>query len=205
MGGATPAGDRAPGGRHAGAGAPRARRLFAAVWPSPALVGKLRSLERPRPPGVRWTAEGQWHVTLRFFGNLDAAAEEDVRGRLAEVAHAARPFDVSAGPRTRVLGRAVLALPVAGLDDIARAVREATAGVGRPPGTRPFAGHLTLARSRHPRVLAALPPLQVAAGWSVRELTLVSSDLLSGGASYEVVGSWPLGSVEPPQQPEPLR
>ncbi len=46
-------------------------RLFVAVWPSAAVVDELRGLERPARPGVRWTTADQWHVTLRFLGEME--------------------------------------------------------------------------------------------------------------------------------------
>ena len=52
------------------------------------------------------------------------------------------------GPAVRRLGPSALVVPVAGLDGLAAAVGDATAGVGLPPGPRSFTGHLTLARLR---------------------------------------------------------
>ena len=48
-------------------------RLFLAVWPSPEVVDVLRALPRPDTPGVRWSTEDQWHVTVEFLGECDLA------------------------------------------------------------------------------------------------------------------------------------
>ncbi|NIR41602.1 MAG: RNA 2',3'-cyclic phosphodiesterase, partial [Actinobacteria bacterium] len=48
-------------------------RLFVAVWPPPSVVDLLARLPRREEPGVRWTTEAQWHVTLRFLGRADPA------------------------------------------------------------------------------------------------------------------------------------
>jgi 2'-5' RNA ligase len=167
-------------------------RLFVAAWPPPALVDQLRALERPVRPGLRWTTPDQWHVTLRFFGSVDAGPEKQLRRALKEVAARAQPADAVAGPRPRGLGGAVWMLPVAGLEPVAGEVEEATREFGRPPARRPFRGHVTLARARHPRGLAGLPAAPMSARWTVEELTLVASTLQPDGARYQVVGRWPL-------------
>src|SRR4051812_28143169 len=90
----------------------------------------LATLDRPDVPGLRWTEPDQWHVTLRFFGDADPD----------EIGPLPQPRGVTAvlGPATVRLGRHVLAVPVAGLEELAAAW----------PQDRPFRGHLTLARSR---------------------------------------------------------
>jgi len=170
------------------------RRLFVAVWPPPTLVTRLRGIARPSRPGLRWTTEDQWHVTLRFFGDIDDPAEADLQGHLAEVAAASGPVTASAGPRPVALGREVWVLPVEGLADLAGVVGRATSDIGRPLPSRPFRGHLTLARARRPEGLVGLPVDDVAERWAVDEVTLVSSVLRPDGARYDVVGRWPLGS-----------
>ena len=49
-------------------------RLFVAVWPPADVIDGLRGLERPSVDGVRWTTPDQWHVTLRFLGELPSAS-----------------------------------------------------------------------------------------------------------------------------------
>ena len=46
-------------------------RLFVAVWPPESVVEMLLGLDRPEGPDLRWTTEPQWHVTLRFLGDVD--------------------------------------------------------------------------------------------------------------------------------------
>lgn len=163
-------------------------RLFIAVWPSPAAVKLLAELDRPVHPSVRWTDRDAWHVTLRFLGEVDevgvAAATEAVRvaGTHAVACEAAM------GPVTTRLNRSILTVPVAGLDDLAAAVIDATRALGEPPGERPFSGHVTLARGRGRRpVPSSLAGRPVAATWPVRELTVVRSHLGGGGSRYETL------------------
>jgi 2'-5' RNA ligase len=169
-------------------------RLFAAVWPPASLVAQLRGLDRPARPGLRWSTEDQWHVTLRFFGQVDEVTEVTLRAALRQTAVAASTVEVSAGPAPRGLGRAVWALPVEGLETLAKRIADVTAKMGQPAPDRRFRGHITLARGRRPGTVAELAASPVSARWTVREITLVRSDLRPEGARYEVVGRWPLGS-----------
>jgi len=160
---------------------PARLRLFVAVWPPAGVVRQLEELPRPARPGIRWTRPEQWHVTMRFLGHceLEAAAE-------AFAACTGEACTAVMGPATDRLGRGVLQVPVAGLGELAAAVVQATAGVGRPPDSRPFHGHLTLARARGARDLADLVGQPAEATWPVTELTLVSSITGRGGSRYGV-------------------
>jgi 2'-5' RNA ligase len=170
-------------------------RLFVAVWPATALLDHLRAFDRPPQPGLRWSTEDQWHVTLRFFGNLDAAGETAARAALDKATTGAQAVEVAAGPAARALNRTVWVLPVDGLEGLADRIADATKAIGEPPPRRRFQGHITLARARRPGVLAALPRTPVTGRWAVTEVTLVRSDLRPDGARYHVVGRWPLGQV----------
>jgi RNA 2',3'-cyclic 3'-phosphodiesterase len=165
-------------------------RLFVAVWLPPALIGGLRNLDRPVRPGLRWTTEDQWHVTLRFLGQVDC--ELDLMAALDAAAGRSEAVTATLGPRPTALGDRVWVLPANGLDGLAAAVREATRELVPVTGRRPFRGHVTLARTRRPGSLAGLPPAEVAGAWTVDSMTLVSSRLHPDGARYEVIGSWPL-------------
>jgi 2'-5' RNA ligase len=168
-------------------------RLFVAVWPPASFVPRLRELPRPARPGLRWTTEDQWHVTLRFLGQVGEIGI--VPGVLAEAAALTPPVEARAGPSPHALGRGVWVLPVEGLQALAGRVAAATREIGQPPPDRSFRGHLTLARARRPAALsglAELVPGELSARWRVTEITLVQSDLRPDGARYEVLARWPL-------------
>lgn len=162
-------------------------RLFVAVRPPPDVLDRLEALDRTARVGVRYTRRDQWHVTLRFFGEVDlavaAAALRTVRAPRAEA--------LLDGTVTR-FGGGALVLPVHGLDGLAAEVVTATAAVGRPPEARPFAGHLTVARRRGRAARSPLP--HGALSWSdggsasvpfaVEELELIRSSTADGGARY---------------------
>ncbi len=167
-------------------------RLFVAVWPPDEILDLVAALPRPAVPGLRWTDRGAWHVTLRFLGRV--AAVDDARRALGDLVPLAEPVDAVAGPRVDRFGRRVLHVPVAGLDALAAAVTLATARVGDPPEDRPFAGHLTLARTakRASVDLRRLTGQSITGRWTVDEVCLVESRLSPRGASYEVLSRHPL-------------
>ncbi len=161
-----------------------------AVWPPPPVIEALAALPRPEVAGLRWAPVEKWHVTLRFLGEADEAAATEAFRRIAF-----HQVEASVGPATGRFGRRVLHVPVHGLEDLAAATVEATAGVGLPPDRRPFAGHITLARARDRRGvdLRDLAGTSVSGTWTVGELTLVASHLGGNKPSrYEVVATVPL-------------
>jgi len=155
-------------------------RLFVALWPPEDVLDAVEALARLPLAGARWTTRKQWHVTLRFLGAADVRVATAALDNVMAAACTA-----SLGPRPTRLGRGVLMLPVAGIDQLAAAVVQATAHVGAPPDTRAFRGHLTLAESRRGK-----PPkldAELRATWPVTEVALVESYLHPAGAKYETV------------------
>jgi 2'-5' RNA ligase len=155
------------------------------------VLDRLDELPRPAEAGVRWVPRDQWHVTLRFIGDAVVA---DVDDALVDGLRAWRdpPPEVELGPRVARLGRSVICVPAAGLDELAALATGATAALGAPADPRRFQGHLTLARLRH-RGACRLAGQAVQARFSVREVELVRSTLGRNGARHEVVRAVPLG------------
>ena len=158
-------------------------RLFVAVWPSKPVVGALRRMPRLDHPRLRWTTEKQWHVTLRFLGDVDDdrvdAVGDELEAQLVGV-----PAVVAVSERrARRYGPAAIGVPVGGLDGLA-----AAAG-----GRERFRGHITLARCRGQvpagAMATGLPVLQ----WEVGEVALVRSHLDPAGARYETLRAFTLG------------
>ena len=159
-------------------------RLFVAVWPPDDVAAALHALPRPVTDGVRWSTPDQWHVTLRFLG--DVGDVDAVVAALSTVRHA--PVDVAMGPATARLGRSVLMVPVTGLDSLA-------AALPFPPEGTPFTGHLTVARARGrgeiPRALEGIP---FEARWRAMSFALVRSQTKPTGAVYDDVTTFSLTS-----------
>lgn len=171
-------------------------RLFVAVWPPPSIVDAIAALERPPVDRLRWTVPDQWHVTLRFLGDVQ---DDEVTGVVEALDHVdPTPTTAVMGPETGRFGNRILHVPVAGLDAVAAEVVSATAPFGQPPDDRPFHGHLTLARVG--RGKGRGPDLRPFVGrrlegeWPVGGLTLVRSRLGSHGSRYEVVHQRPLAA-----------
>jgi 2'-5' RNA ligase len=139
-------------------------RCFVAVWPTPDVVDALEALPRPALDGLRWSARQQWHVTLRFFGDLGTQEVTEASAAVARAAADARePPLAQGGPGTRFLGPGLLVWPVEGLGQVASALDGLTAAIGTPPPSRSFYGHITLARGRRglgpsPRDRVVEPP-----------------------------------------------
>ncbi|MDW3219103.1 MAG: RNA 2',3'-cyclic phosphodiesterase [Acidimicrobiales bacterium] len=158
-------------------------RLFVAVWPPPAVVDVLAALPRQAAPGLRFTTAEQWHATVRFLGSC---SETEARAALRQVRFAATA--VRLGPTVERLGPGVVVAPVAGLETIAKVVREATASVGEPVDPRSFVGHITLARSKGDGP-CSLDGVGVRGTFTVREIALVRSELHPDGARYTTVAT----------------
>jgi 2'-5' RNA ligase len=165
-------------------------RLFVGVVPPERVLDALDRLDRPERAGVRWTRRDQWHVTLRFLGEVADP------GPVAAALSAAplRGCEARLGPRVRALGRQVVCLPVAGLDGLAQAVVEATAGFGQPPDDRRFRGHLTLARLRRPARPSGLTGAALDGTFPVTDVRLIRSHQGEGGPRYEDLLVVPLGA-----------
>jgi len=174
-------------------------RCFVAVWPTPDVADAIASLPRPAVDGLRWSSKEQWHVTLRFFGEI---GREDVQAATKALRSVAReveqPVTATGGPSTRFLGPALVIWPVDGLAGAASAVQRATDVIGQPLFERKFLGHITLARGHRGTNLRSsvhlLAPLD--RSWPVTSLTLVQSVLRPEGARYRVLESFLLAPAK---------
>jgi 2'-5' RNA ligase len=180
--------------------------MFVAVWPDDATRRRLSGLDLGTAQGLRAVEPAQWHVTLRFLGEVDGDLVPvlvDALGHAA--AHVVGPVRCILGPATTWFsGAKVLQIPVAGLDRAAEAVREATVPfVPDPtPGRVAFAGHLTIARVKgrrpDPSARADVASLPFSAEFAVKSLALVSSHLSPEGPRYSTLARLPLPR-EPPK------
>jgi 2'-5' RNA ligase len=162
-------------------------RLFIAVLPPPEILDALAELPRPDEEGVRWTRRESWHMTLRFFA--DAEVDEIVRAIDDCPLSAA---DARIGPKVGRLGRRVIMAPVEGLDELAADVMHATALIGETADTRPFNGHITLARMKRPG-RCSLVGRPVSGAFPVDTVVLMESDTRPDGARYTERARFGLG------------
>jgi 2'-5' RNA ligase len=181
------------------------RRLFVAAPLPPEDAAALLETARASvdPPGARWVAHENLHVTLHFIGWAEAGAVEPLAAALHEVGAATAPlalrFDrVALGPpagRPRMVWAYLEPSPA--FAALASAVGAAAAPYGRAPEARAPRPHVTLARLGAARVRRAdwpsvPPPVDALA---VDRLELMESTLRRGGASYAALHAFPLATA----------
>jgi 2'-5' RNA ligase len=142
-----------------------------AIRPPTGVIEVLAGLPRAPEPGVVWSAPAQWLVKLRPLGHVPDRLVEPLARALGEELDGAPPVPCVLGPATRRLGGQWLGAPVAGLDELASAVFDATAGLVPVTHPRPFQADVVIARGRVPAALAGQP---VAACWTVDAVLLVA-------------------------------
>ncbi len=148
---------------------------------------------------------GQLHVTLRFLGEVEAGLLPDLVTALEVAARSIDgPIHCVAGPATQwFTGGRVLQVPVTGLEEAARAVRDATGAVVPEPDRRgQFTGHLTVGRARTGRLnasaRAALAGVAFTATFDVGSFDLVASRRSAEGPRYASLMRAPLRGCPSP-------
>lgn len=177
-----------------------AHRLFIALRPPAAvrerLLDAMEALE-----GARWQDEEQLHLTLRFLGEVETPAANDLVAALERISAAPFPlrvegvgtFERKSWP-TAAWARVPLTDALEGLrQKVERACD--SAGLGRE--TRRFTPHVTLARLNRASgdIAGWLGTFgDLAAGpWQVDDFILYRSHLGREGSVYEPVITFPLG------------
>jgi 2'-5' RNA ligase len=189
-------------------------RLFIAVAVPPDVrreIGRAQDrLQRNSPPGaIRWTRPDQFHVTLKFLGDVPAAQVAALEKSVAAVC--------ATSPALRLAARGIGFFPDAkkprviwaGASDgngqlagLHRLLDEALRWLA--PAERPekFTGHITLGRFK-PGHHAAIPKLlELAADfrdrhfgdWPTGELEIVRSELTATGATHTAIASFRLAA-----------
>lgn len=125
-------------------------RLFTAITVSEDVADQLLGLDQPMP-GARWADADQFHVTLRFLGDVDNSVAREFAAELETIT--VEPFELRlvgvgafGGNEPRSLWAGVA--PSEALSELARAHERAARNAGLPPETRNFMPHVTLARLR---------------------------------------------------------
>jgi RNA 2',3'-cyclic 3'-phosphodiesterase len=174
-------------------------RLFTGLEIPPGVAQSLSQL-RGGLPGARWIDPENYHVTLRFIGDVDGTLAHEVASLLGRVRR--QPFELRVEDLESFGGRKPRAL-VATLGP-AQAVMELQAEherlmqrVGLEPDGRKYTPHVTLARLRESSSRQVADYLALRAPWRsppfrVSRFVLFSSRSSIGGGPYVVEAAYPL-------------
>jgi 2'-5' RNA ligase len=174
-------------------------RLFTALEIPPD-IGQALSMLRGGLPGARWINPENYHLTLRFIGDVDDAIAHEVESLLGRIRRTS--FDLRfeglssfGGRRPRAVVAAIASSPA--LTELQAEQERLIQRVGLEPEGRKFTPHVTLARLRESssrqvadylsvRALFGVPPLKVS------RFVLMSSRASVGGGPYVVEAEYPL-------------
>ncbi|HYA81023.1 MAG TPA: RNA 2',3'-cyclic phosphodiesterase [Methylocystis sp.] len=179
-------------------------RLFTALE-IPSDVGQTLARLRGGVSGARWIDVDNYHITLRFVGDVDDRFAHELALALGAVRRPA--FEVTfdqlgsfGGDKPRAI--VVKARPAPALVELQAELERLLRRLGAPPESRKFAPHVTLARLRgagSAGVAAYLsargyfPPLR----FTAERFVLFSSRDSVGGGPYIVEADYPLRRAEP--------
>ncbi len=179
-------------------------RLFTALEVPPHIAESLARL-RGGVSGARWIDVENYHVTLRFIGDVDDAFARDVANALTfirrpEVEVTIDQLSSFGGDKPRAL--IARARPDPALLEMQAEQERLLRRLGAPPEPRKFAPHVTLARLRGATSAAVaaylgargyFPPLRFRA----ERFVLYSSRDSVGGGPYIVEADYPLYETRP--------
>lgn len=174
-------------------------RLFTGIELPDDVRAELARLRQPLP-GARWIEPENYHITLRFAGDVDNRMATEFAHALSEIE--TRAFELQfcgtgafGGNDPRSIWARIEPSPE--LEALARASERAARIVGLQPETRKFKPHVTIARLRNSHVDAVARYLQKFGGFRTRpflvgRFALFSSKPLVGGGPYVIEATYPL-------------
>jgi 2'-5' RNA ligase len=175
-------------------------RLFTAIE-IPDDVGQSLSMLRGGLPGARWIDPENYHITLRFIGDIDDALARDIASLLDGISR--QPFELQLDGLASFGGnkpRAIIAsvAPTRALMELQAEHERIMKRMRVPSDSRKFTPHVTLARLRDARphevadYLATRP--YKSAPFHVTRFVLYSARASTGGGPYVVEAAYPLAA-----------
>lgn len=174
-------------------------RLFTALE-IPRDAALSLSLLRGGLPGARWIDVENYHITLRFIGDVEGHVADEVANALDRVR---RPefmlnlsgVDAFGSKKPHSIYAAVSPSPE--LNALQGEIERICQRLRIPPDPRKFTPHVTLARLRNPRIEDVVQYLSSRGNFStmpfkVGRFVLMSSRDSVGGGPYIVEEAWPL-------------
>lgn len=176
-------------------------RLFTGIEVPPE-TGLALSAFRGGLPGARWVEPADYHVTLRFIGDVDGGLADEITDALAEIRP--RPpltlvldeLAVFGGDKPHALFARVV--PDPDLAELQAEHERILRQLGIAPDTRRFTPHVTLARLKRgagPDGVAqylAMQPVFSRISFTARRVALYSARESVGGGPYVVEAAYPL-------------
>lgn len=186
-------------------------RLFIAVPVAPAVRAAIAALPREDTVSFRWVAPEQYHITLKFLGDVDEADVTTVHEGVEEAVAAGpvRAFSLAAqgiGAFPNSRQPRVVWVGVAGsltsMHNLQTRIENSLAARGFPRERRPFRPHITIARARSDAPFPA--PLKPHAAaefgqWQVQRIHVMESQLSPSGPRYTIRGKIALEPAPPPE------
>jgi len=176
-------------------------RLFTGVE-IPSDIGQALAMLRGGLPGARWITPDNYHLTLRFIGDVDDMISQEVALMLGRVRRAA--FDLHLEGLTSFGGRrprAVVATvaPAQALLELQAEHERLMQRIGLEAEGRKYMPHVTLARLRDSSSLDVAEYLSArgyfrTAPFPISRFVLFSSRNSVGGGPYLVEASYPLAT-----------
>jgi 2'-5' RNA ligase len=181
-------------------------RLFVAIDVPPEIAAQIAGVQgklADTRADVRWVGQDQYHITIKFLGEVEDGKVGELSERIVRAAGQAPAFELEVegvdklpprGP-TRVIMSRVLS-PDQRITRLHRLVDSAVGGMGLPMDTRVLVPHLTLGRVRSNHGLNRLlrliekHDLDFLGKFMVERVVLYRSVLgtgTGGGSMYEAV------------------
>jgi 2'-5' RNA ligase len=174
-------------------------RLFSGIE-IPSSIAQRLTLVRAGLSGARWIDPENYHLTLRFLGDVDGVVAREFAQGLGDIV--AAPFELKLGALASFGGRkprSVFASVSASepLQVLQRAHERAARVAGLPPEPRNYTPHVTVARLRGASSEAVAAYLERQGGlvslpFEVNRFVLFSSRNSIGGGPYVVEAAYPL-------------
>jgi RNA 2',3'-cyclic 3'-phosphodiesterase len=179
-------------------------RLFTGLE-IPSRVAQSLAMMRGGLPGARWIDPENYHLTLRFIGDIDDALARDIASLLGQVQRTG--FELRLDGLSSFGGRkprALVAAAAAGqaLMELQAEHERLLQRLGLEPEGRKFTPHVTLARLRDSSSRQVADYLAArghyrSSSFQVARFVLFSSRSSVGGGPYVVEEAYPLAATEP--------
>jgi len=178
-------------------------RLFTGLEIPPPVAQSLAML-RGGLPGARWIDPENYHLTLRFIGDIDDALAREIAGLLGRVRR--MRFELRLDGLSSFGGRkpravVAAAAPAAPLMELQAEHERLLQRLGLDPEGRKYIPHVTLARLRDSSSLQVAEYLTArahfrSASFEVSRFVLFSSRSSVGGGPYVVEAAYPFAAAE---------